>query len=111
MLSQSTLTLTRLNELIQENRDSIKMLEPLFKTFIVLGSSIHIDAEECCNDILSLLNSQVCSTRPTDAKSSQFLRVCLTTLNLLQPKFLKANAVIESLVNDLFAKLSGLVPN
>ena len=55
-LSSSVLTLTRLNELIQANRDSTQMLEPLFKTFLAIGDSIQIDAEECSDDILSLLN-------------------------------------------------------
>ena len=55
-LSSNVLTLTRLNEMIQANRDSTQMLEPLFKSFLVMGDSIQIDAEECSDDILSLLN-------------------------------------------------------
>lgn len=48
----TSLPLAKLNEMIQSNRDNHRIIEPLLKCAVMLGSQIVIDAQESCDDML-----------------------------------------------------------
>jgi len=54
-LATSNLKLTKLNELLQANRDEPQIIEPLLRTILVLDSQIEAEESESCADILNLL--------------------------------------------------------
>ena len=62
----STLKMSKLNQMLQEQRDNPKLIEPLLKAAIVIGGQMQVEEMNSGEDLLNLLRGQLTKHEVSD---------------------------------------------
>lgn len=82
--------------MIQANRDSPAILEPLLKCLIILGSEIETDEQASCADMVDVIRKQFSQGNPNTSLS--LLKVCIHVFAQLKTVFPQAKDVLLEMV-------------